>query len=1478
MKTLGICFGATTVQIVGLVIDKNRILIELSRRIAHQGDPHGVTSKYLKGENIHHYDAVAVTGRNLRSQITLSKISEPVAMEYALKEVYADKQVPEYVISLGGETHMAYRIGEKGDILSVNSGTKCASGTGEFFLQQIRRMDLNIDEAVSLAQRGEPHKIAGRCAVFCKSDVTHALNKGEPKENVAAGLCSMIADKIGELTKDSAPSSIALVGGGSKNTAVVKILKQRYPLVDIPAQADVFEAFGAAIWAMHNECKPIHSNRRVFSNNKEGSFGFHPPLSNALSLVDYKEQNHGTPREGDVYILGLDVGSTTTKAVLIRAEDKMIISSVYLRTNSDPTGASRRCYEAIARDLGAIDVTIIGLGVTGSGRQIAGLHALTDNITNEIIAHATAAAWFDSDVDTIFEIGGQDAKYTYLTNGVPSNYAMNEACSAGTGSFLEEAAIESLGVDTKDIADHAFASRRPPNFSDQCAAFISSDIKRAVMEGLRGDDIIAGLVYSICCNYLNKVKGSRPMGRKIFMQGGVCYNQAVPAAMASLIRTRIVVPPDPGLMGAFGAALEVARRLDSGQCSPAPFDLGQLAQRTATREGVFTCGGGKERCDRKCTIAKIRIEGRRYPFGGICDKYYNQRMNKNVDTAFLDLVAKRHHMLIEAANSACASAEHYNRHARKSVGISNSFLTHSLLPLYARFFSELGFSIVLSDEIDSRGLSRTQASFCLPAELAHGSFYHLLKRNPDYIFLPHIMLMPVNTKSAQGRVCFIAQGEPYYLKSTFRREIEASRSRIISPVVQMESSYQDGESGFVTAAREMGVGARRARAAFTKACAYQETFEQRLRQEGKKALAFLDDHPETFGIALFGRSYNAYAGDANMGIPHKIASRGHMVIPLDMLPIDNYPVHTKDYWALGQKIMKGARFVAERKNLYACYITNFSCGPDSFLLTWFGEIMGQKPSLALELDQHTADAGIDTRIDAAIDIINHYRTSEPEVQISESTFRRAQMVPGKMKVVACDGHIYPVTHPRVEVVIPPMGEWYAQGLVSVLRGRGIRARALPVPDEQTLMEGRKNASCKECFPFILLAGAYSRFLREAPRDPGTISLLSVATGGGPCRLGQYARGLELLIKRWRIPDAAVLTISDEDGFSGLGYGVLLRSWQVIVVSDVFSDIRSLLNVAAVDPAAANKVLDSSWNRILEFFERKYHGSFVALLRQISERLRRIPLRCDPDDIPVVTLTGEIFVRREEFSRKNILEYFETNGIMVKVAPMSECLLYSNFVIQNKLCEKQPTFPARMSAGLVGGVQQFWDRTIRSQLARSGLCRKGTLDIKATIHGVKHLINPQFHGEHALTVGLSMHEIRNGSCGVVAIGPFGCMQTRIAESILKNEMNTAGRTRSTGGNGRAAVSGGSDILPFMAIETDGNRFPQSVEANLEAFVMRVKAIHRSLRKGQGKNRQGKKYRSRADGVIDAVVVSKKDECTDTQRDIAENLLKKKREDQ
>ncbi|MDA3844080.1 MAG: acyl-CoA dehydratase activase, partial [Candidatus Kapabacteria bacterium] len=830
----------------------------------------------------------------------------------------------------------------------------CASGTGEFFLQQIKRMDLDIDDATQVSENSEPFKVSGRCSVFCKSDCTHALNKGVTQGEVTAGLAQMMSEKVEELLQKTRPGKVLVIGGVSRNTTVMNFLKDKVGDIDISEYSTCFEALGAAIYGLDNEVKTLGDGEDIFVYN-ESSFVFHKPLENFKDMVRFESTSKAQAADGDICILGLDVGSTTTKAVIMRQSDDKVLGSVYLYTHGNPVTASKKCYSELLRQIPE-EIKIVGIGVTGSGRQISGLHALTDGVVNEIIAHAAAAVYYDPEVDTIFEIGGQDAKYTYIVNRVPADYAMNEACSAGTGSFIEESAYESLGIEVQDIEPIAMKGMNPPNFSDQCAAFIGSDIKTAQQENISKENIVAGLVYSICLNYVNRVKGNRQIGKKVFMQGGVCYNKAIPTAMAALTGKEIIVPPDPGMTGAFGVALVIKEKIEAGLMPPLDYKLEDLSQRDVAYKAPFTCAGGKEKCDRKCEINRILIEDKTYPFGGACNMYYNLRANKNdFNTDDFDFVKKRQYLTFDKFTPEQTLPTH-----AKTVGINLSYHTHTLYPLYYHFFDKLGFKIILSDTVEPEGLEREQSSLCFPGQLSLGLFQDLLNMKPDYYFVPEILEM--YTEDADHNrldfncTCAFLNAEPLILKQAFKDY--DLKDKFIMPIFNFADGFHVQEKQFIESAQKMGViDVNAIKEAHSHAVAMQAEYQESLYALGREFMTMLESDPEATAIVLVGRPYNSFTDTANKGIPRKFASRAVYIVPYDIFDYRNELIEDDQYWESAKKILKISKFIKRHPQLFATYLTNYSCAPDSMTLTTFRSLMGSKPSLSLELDGLTADAG-----------------------------------------------------------------------------------------------------------------------------------------------------------------------------------------------------------------------------------------------------------------------------------------------------------------------------------------------------------------------------------------------------------------------------------------------------------------------------------------------------------------------------------------
>ncbi len=1424
-NSLGICLGATNIKIVELVEEDGVVRVAQTIIRNHESNPREVFTGLLRELDIENFAYGMLTGRKFRDIINAPSITEPEALEYGISFVKAnDPHAPRYpaVASLGAESFIVYLLDNNGAIATVETGNKCASGTGEFFLQQIRRMNISADEAVQLAHGCEPFKVSGRCSVFCKSDCTHALNKGIPIGRVTAGLCGMMADKILDLLEKVEKKNIVVVGGVTNNAVVMDLLRGKIENLIIPEHADVFEALGVAYYALKNKVTWNVDAHNIFKADRI-SFDIHSPLKNASSLVRFEESHEAVAQAGDECVVGLDVGSTTTKAVLLRTGDNAIVGSIYLRTNGNPVKASRECYWELDRHIN-VPLSIVGLGTTGSGRQIAALHASTDSVINEIIAHATAAAYYDRDVDTIFEIGGQDAKYTYLTNGVPSDYAMNEACSAGTGSFLEESAHESCGIDYRDIEKIALAGQRPPNFNDQCAAFISSDIKTASNEGIDREDIVAGLVYSICMNYVNRVKGQRSSGKKIFMQGGVCYNKAVPLAMANLVGKEIVVPPEPGLMGAFGVALEVKNRIARGQCPKKTFDLKKLFHREIEYGRTFTCAGGAEKCDRGCEINMMIIDGEKYPFGGACNKYYNLIHHVSFDASKFDYVKIRQELAFETF------AGKNSEGSGPRVGISRSFLTNMLFPMFSHFFARLGARVELSDNVDPAGIKRKRTTLCYPGEISHGSYYNLVKKDLDYIFLPKILELYVENAMSRKRehqtTCLLLQSEPYCLKSAFKDV--ANKARILSPTIDFAQGWDTQKEIFAGLATALGKSASEGEEAYAFAVVKQREFFAKLKEIGAAWLRELEKNPDESAIVLFGRPYNAFAKEANLGIPAKFASRGVHIIPWDFLQFEQESCSMDMCWALGQNLMKVSQVVERHPQLFGTYITNFSCGPDSFLVGYFRDIMKTKPSLTLELDSHTADAGVNTRIEAFLDIVNKYRGISLDAR-AQTEFSPAAISfeNGKPLFIASSGEKVSLYDKKVHLLLPSMGRLGSETVSAIFNGSGIRSSEIPVYDFEALKLGRGHASCKECLPLLLTAGGLLEYLRR-PRDPDEYLVYFMPTCPGNCRFTQYQVFLNKLIRKNGINNVALLSLTNENGYAGLAMSDVLNILKSIIISDIMEDIKNALTVLAVDKEEASRVFEGQWQRILTLFSEKRGKGLYPLLESVAAELAAIPLRYPLHEAKVVSLLGEIFVRREYFSCQDLVERLAKRDIIAKRAHVLEWLTYCDYNVGNNIYEASFGIKGKMEFEAKRLLQNRYERRIKRILAASGLYEYELVEMDAIMDYGKKFFDVRFTGEAILVVGCFFKDILRHVQGVISIGPFACMATRVIEAVLSAESTMENKVAFDGAASSAKLGlSATETLPFLSVESDGNPFPQIIEARIEAFCLQVERLHKKL---------------------------------------------------
>ena len=534
-------------------------------------------------------------------------------------------------------------------------------------------------------------------------------------------------------------------------------------------------------------------------------------------------------------------------------------------------------------------------------------------------------------------------------------------------------------------------------------------------------------------------------------------------------------------------------------------------------------------------------------------------------------------------------------------------------------------------------------------------------------------------------------------------------------------------------------------------------------------------------------------------------------------------------------ILKSAQFISRHQQLFPCYISNFSCGPDSFLVEYFRHAMGKKPFLILELDSHVADAGLETRIDAFLDIIKNYR--ELERQGKNMVARRVtKFVPASFdqkRLIFVDslGIDHSLRDPRINVLIPSMGKLGNQAVAAVFRSAGIRATALPPADEETLKLGRGNTSCKECLPLLLTLGGLLQHLQVVRKD-GDLLLYFMPTASGPCRFGQYSFYIRHMIEKLGISDVALFSLQAENGYRDFGgRDFSLKLWSGTILSDIFQDIYSLLLVNAADKTAALRIYSEAWDKIVAALaSAPDFKNLKFVLKEAIDNIEKIQGIKPWSTVPTVLLTGEIFVRHDDLSRQSLVEKLAEQGLAVKTAGIMEWIYYTDYCFNNNLAGCRPTLTERPGLFLRSLWMKNYERAYKKIAARSGLMAFHRDDIPDLIASAGDLISSHLTGEAILTIGSALREVPRHYCGVIAIGPFGCMPNRLSEAILSKAMGR-GWQFSTGGSKEMLRGNVENIseLPFLAIESDGNPFPQVIAAKMEVFLSQAARLHEAMGK-------------------------------------------------
>jgi predicted CoA-substrate-specific enzyme activase len=897
------------------------------------------------------------------------------------------------IISMGGQDTALFQVshGDGGwELEYFSTNGPCASGTGSFIDQQAQRLATSIYSSDAEISQGrvdriltdfiklglksdKPANVACRCTVFTKSDMIHLQNKGERLEDIIYGLHVGNARNYMStiVSNRSLDDPILFIGGLSMNELQVRAFRSYFPKLIVPPHNTSVGALGVALQALESRIENHIKTEtlRVMGSEETLDLPSAPKLTIKETL--FPEHNEIKKRvfgkKAPVYI-GIDVGSTTTKYAVMNQE-KEIIHKSYVHTQGKPIEVTQRLLRIISDEIGD-NIEVRGVATTGSGRNVVGDFLNADLVIDEITAHARGAVEIDPNIDTIFEIGGQDSKYIYISNTYPLDFDMNKVCAAGTGSFLHELANK-YGINiVGEFQNIALSSDRPAKLAERCTVFMESDLVSYHQKGVPQKDLIGGLCYAIVHNYLNRVVGKRKIGRRVMFLGGPSLNKGVVAAFEDVLGRGLIVPRHREVLGAYGAAISLQEKVRIENRTKSTFRGLDSAIRDRMDYAERICHADPN-CHNQCKLKIYDFDGRRSVWGGECGRYELVRSKGQKQENLFQVREEIWLTYMMGVYEELKGGPQMESEGRPTVGMQRSLYALQTGVLWAHFFDKLGFRVVLTpatnSQIASAGIESMISETCFPIKVSHGHVKEL-SRKTKYLFLPAMITMPTPREQETGFYCPLVQANHYMVRAA----LNLDEKSILNPTIHLK---YDLPTLALEISGQLSRQTGRSRAQIQEALEYgwerQQRFLAELFKKGREIMESLD--PEKPVVVVTGRPYNLHDERLNLRLGQNLAKIGVTAIPMDF--VDVCSVDLSDfpnmYWGQGAQILRTAKFIKERPNYFGLHMTNFSCGADSFVEHFYKFIMGDKPYLILELDEHSAVAGVMTRLEAFKNVIEN---------------------------------------------------------------------------------------------------------------------------------------------------------------------------------------------------------------------------------------------------------------------------------------------------------------------------------------------------------------------------------------------------------------------------------------------------------------------------------------------------------------------------
>ena len=1364
--TLGIDIGSTTVKIA-ILDDQNDVLFsDYERHFANIQE----TLSDLLGRAIYKLGAIRVSpvitgsgGLTLAKHLGVPFVQEVIAVSTALQDYAPHTDV---AIELGGEDAKIIYF-EGGNVEQRMNGI-CAGGTGSFIDQMASLLQT---DATGLNEYAKNYKalytIAARCGVFAKTDIQPLINEGATKEDLSASIFQAVVNQTisGLACGKPIRGHVAFLGGplhflSELRHAFVRTLKLDDEHTVFPHHSHLFAAIGSALNSKRDLHIPLIEMQKRLENRIHMDFEverLEPLFATEKEYEAFisRHNKHQVPvadlasYKGNAF-LGIDAGSTTTKAALV-GEDGTLLYSFYHSNDGNPLGTTISAIKDIYSQLPK-DVKIVHSCSTGYGEALIKAALLLDEGEVETVSHYYAASFFEPKVDCILDIGGQDMKCIKIKNQTVDSVQLNEACSSGCGSFIETFA-KSLNYSVEDFAHEALFATHPIDLGTRCTVFMNSKVKQAQKEGASVADISAGLAYSVIKNALFKVikvSDASELGKNIVVQGGTFYNNAVLRSFETIAGCEAVRPDIAGIMGAFGAALIARERYKDGK-QTTMLSIEEIESMEYSTS-MTKCRGCTNNC--RLTINKFS-GGRRFITGNRCERGLGKEKTES------DIPNLYEYKMSRYFGYEPLSEE---KAIRGTVGIPRVLNMYENYPFWFTFFNELGFRVVLSPasnrKIYELGIeSIPSESECYPAKLAHGHVEWLIKQGIKFIFYPCIPYERQEFKDADNHYnCPIVTSYPENIKNNMD-EIVNGTINFKNPFISFKSEETISSSLIRELSQELNISADQIKRAVHLAWKEMAACREEMKKKGEETIAYLDRSGKR-GIVLAGRPYHVDP-EIHHGIPELINSYGIAVLTEDSIshlnPVER-PLIVLDQWMYHSRLYAAANYVKTKDNLDLIQLNSFGCGVDAVTTDAVADILTKSGKIytSLKIDEVNNLGAARIRIRSLLSAIRVREEKEMKRKIMPSSIEKTSFTEAMRK--------------NYTILCPQMSPIHFDLLEPAFRAEGYNFIVLKNDNKTAVNVGLKYVNNDACYPSLMVVGQIMEAVLSGKYDTDKLAVIMTQTGGG-CRASNYVGFIRRALEKAGYPHIPVISLNLSGLEGNPGFKLTLPLILKIMYGAVFGDIflRAVYRTRPYEavPGSANALHEKWKEKCVAFLLQKFpkRREFKKMCKEIIEDFDNLPML----DIkkPRVGIVGEILVKFAPAANNYLVELLEQEGAEAVVPDLTDFILYcfynSNFKADYLGMSKVKKFFCNLGINFIE-----WFRSPAANAFTTSKHFDAPADIHKLAEMAKEIVSlGNQTGEGWFLTGEMLELIHNGVANIVCTQPFACLPNHVVgKGVIK----------------------------------------------------------------------------------------------------------------